>query len=153
VDLRPVFGRNRLRPRRGEVATVVALGERTGWGKDYADALTYFEPLFDSHGIIPRGNPNYSLVGITPAQCAKLHVQGDCRNVPNVDARIARCSRLSGQPRLTCWEGLDRTMMTKVVPWVPYLWSFSNHITSSNVSRWSYDQFGGLTAWAHVALK
>ena len=45
----------------------VPIAERPGWGKDYADALTFFTPLFDGRTIIPNGNTNYSLVGITPA--------------------------------------------------------------------------------------
>ena len=56
----------------------VPIAERPGWGKDYADALTFFSPLFDGRTIIPTGNTNYSLVGITPAQCKKLKVTGNC---------------------------------------------------------------------------
>ena len=55
------------------------LGERPGWGKDYADALTFFTPLFDGRTIIPQGNINYSLVGITPSQCKTLKITGNCR--------------------------------------------------------------------------
>ena len=35
------------------------------WGKDYADPST-FAILFDGRRIIPRGNSNISLVGLTP---------------------------------------------------------------------------------------
>ena len=35
-----------------------------GWGKDYADSST-FMVLFDSRSILPQGNVNYSLVGLT----------------------------------------------------------------------------------------
>ena len=42
--------------------------------------------------------------------------------------------------------------MTKVVPWVPYLWVYNPHITSSHVTQWDYDQFSGTTAYAHVAV-
>ena len=48
------------------VAKNVPISERPGWGKDYADALTFFSPLFDGRTIIPTGNTNYSLLGITP---------------------------------------------------------------------------------------
>jgi peptide/nickel transport system substrate-binding protein len=49
----------------------IPIAERPGWGKDYADAYTFFNPLFDSRTIIPNGNTNYSLVGITsgPVTC------------------------------------------------------------------------------------
>ena len=33
----------------------VPIAERPGWGKDYADALTFFTPLFDGRTIIPNG--------------------------------------------------------------------------------------------------
>jgi len=90
----------------------IPIGERPGWGKDFADPLTFFTPLFNGRTIIPNGNTNYSLVGITPSQCGKLHIKGNCRNVPNVDAQIDNCSQLLGQSRLTCYENLDKTMMT-----------------------------------------
>ena len=63
----------------------IPIAERPGWGKDYADPLVFFSPLFDGRTIIPNGNTNYSLVGITPAQCKTLKVTGNCTNVPSVD--------------------------------------------------------------------
>jgi peptide/nickel transport system substrate-binding protein len=131
----------------------IPLGERPGWGKDYADPLTFFTPLFDGRTIIPTGNTNYSLVGITPTQCAKLKVKGNCKDVPSVNAQLDRCAAALGQPRLTCYENLDKDMMTNVVPWVPYLWSYAQHISAPNVTRWVFDQFSGSTAYAHVAVK
>jgi len=113
------------------VAKNVPMSERPGWGKDYADALTFFNPLFDGRTIIPNGNTNYSLVGITPAQCKTLKVTGNCTNVPNV----------------------DKTLMTSVVPWVPYLWSYVTRITSKNVTHYQFDQFSTTPAYAQIAVK
>jgi hypothetical protein len=56
----------------------IPIAESTGWGKDYAEPLTFFEPLFDGRGI---------------------------------------------------------------------------HITSSNVTNWAFDQFGGSIGYAHVAVR
>jgi peptide/nickel transport system substrate-binding protein len=123
-----------------------------GWFKDYADPLTFFTPLFDGQTIIATGNTNYSLVGLEPAQAKKLGVTGDVANIPNVDSQIDRCATLIGGARLSCYEGLDRTIMTKVVPWVPYLWQYSAHITGPDVTQWQYDQFSSSTAYAHVAV-
>jgi peptide/nickel transport system substrate-binding protein len=131
----------------------VPIGERPGWGKDYADPLTFFTPLFDGRNIIPNGNTNYSLVGITPAQCKTLKVKGDCTNVPSVNSQLDKCSVLIGQPRLTCYENLDKYLTGTVVPWVPYLWSTATHIIAPNVTQWSFDQFSGSTGYAHVAVK
>jgi peptide/nickel transport system substrate-binding protein len=131
----------------------VPIGERPGWGKDYADALTFFTPLFDGRNIIPNGNTNYSLVGITPAQCKTLKVGGNCTGVPSVNSQLDKCSVLIGQPRLTCYENLDKTLMTSVLPWVPYMWSLATHITAPNVTAWNFDQFSGSIAYSHVAVK
>jgi peptide/nickel transport system substrate-binding protein len=124
-----------------------------GWGKDYADALTYFSPLFDGRTIYPQGNSNYSLVGITPALAKQVGAKGSVANVPSVDAALDRCGSLVGGPRVSCYAALDKTLTTKVVPWVPYLWADSHNITSKNVTRWGFDQFGATTAYAHVAVR
>jgi peptide/nickel transport system substrate-binding protein len=139
----------------------IPIAERPGWGKDYADALTFFTPLFDGRTIIPSGNTNYSLVGVTQATCTKLKIGGDCApydaatgvGVPSVNTQLDKCAALTGQPRLSCYESLDKTLMTNVVPWVPYLWSYATHISSSNVTKWEFDQFSGGIAYAHVAVK
>ena len=131
----------------------IPIEERSGWGKDYADPLTFFEPLFDGRDIIPNGNSNYALVGITPAQCTTLHVTGDCTNVPNVDSMLDKCSVLANQARLTCYENLDKYLMTDVVPWVPYLWSYVTRVTSNNVTHYAYDQFTDTPAYENIAVK
>jgi peptide/nickel transport system substrate-binding protein len=94
----------------------IPIAEFPGWGKDYADPLTFFAALFDGRSIIPTGNTNYSLVGITPAIAKKANVKGNLAGIPNLDARLDRCSALLGQPRLSCYEALDRYLMTQVVP-------------------------------------
>jgi peptide/nickel transport system substrate-binding protein len=131
----------------------VAISERPGWGKDYADALTFFTPLFDGRTIIPNGNTNYALVGITPATAKKVGVKGNVDNVPSVDKILDRCTALIGQPRLACYENLDKYLMTKVVPWVPYMWSYVTRITSKNVTKYGFDQFATTPAYAHMAVK
>jgi peptide/nickel transport system substrate-binding protein len=131
----------------------VPVAEFPGWAKDYADPLTFFEPLFDGRGIIPTGNTNYSLVGITPAVAKTVGATGTVSGVPSVDKWLDRCAPLAGQPRLSCYEGLDRYLTTTIVPWVPYRWSYNQDITSTNVTKWGFDQFSGATAWAHVAVK
>jgi peptide/nickel transport system substrate-binding protein len=131
----------------------IPIGERPGWGKDYADPLTFFGPLFDGRTIIPTGNTNYSLIGITPAIAKKVGVKGDLKNVPSVNGALDKCSVLLGQTRLSCYEALDKTLTTQVVPWVPYLWSYATHITGPKVGTWVFDQFSGGTAYSHVAVK
>ena len=133
----------------------IPISERPGWGKDYADPYTFFAELFDSNAIIPQGNSNYSLVGVTPALNTqkKLGLSGNLRNVPNVDADVSACEAKLGPARITCWENLDKKLMTQVVPWVPYLWSNNVTILGPNVTHWNYDQFSDGTAYSQVSVK
>ena len=131
----------------------IPFAERPGWGKDYADAGTFFAQLFDGRNIIPNGNNDFSLVGITPAQCKTLKVTGNCTGVPNVNAQLDKCAVLTLQPRASCYEALDKTTMTKVVPWVPYLWSSVTRITSNNVTHYQYDQFSTTPAYSQISVK
>jgi len=131
----------------------VPIAERPGWGKDYPDALTFFGPLFDGRNIIPVGNTNYSLVGITPATAKKVGVKGDLKNVPNINSDLDKCSVLGGDRRRICYQDVDKKLMEQVVPWVPYLWSFASNITGPTVTKSSFDQSSGGLAYAHMAVK
>jgi peptide/nickel transport system substrate-binding protein len=126
---------------------------RPGWGKDYADALTFYGPLFDGNNIIPQGNTNYSLLGITPAIAKKVGVKGDIANVPSINPDLAKCGVLVGTPRVSCYAALDKKLTWNIVPWVPYLWSYAQSVSSKNVTKFEFDQFGGTIAYAHVAVK
>jgi peptide/nickel transport system substrate-binding protein len=126
---------------------------RPGWGKDYADAKTFYGPLFDGRNIIPSGNTNYSLLGITAGMAKKVGVKGNIAGVPSINADIDKCSVLSGNAHVSCYAALDKKLTFDVVPWVPYLWSYAQTVTSKNVTQWGFDQFGGTIAYAHVAVK
>jgi peptide/nickel transport system substrate-binding protein len=127
--------------------------ERPGWGKDYADALTFFTPLFDGRTIIANGNVNYSLVGITPAQCKALKVTGNCTNVPNINKRLDACAVLSGQPRISCYANLDKYLTEKVVPWVPWLNGNVARVIHKSVTHYQFDQFSTTPAWSNIAIQ
>ena len=74
--------------------------------------------------IIPNGNTNYSLVGITPAQCKTVKVDGQLQQRPERQRghRQLRATS-SAAAHSPATQSLDKKLMTKVVPWVPYLWS------------------------------
>jgi peptide/nickel transport system substrate-binding protein len=129
----------------------VPVSSTPGWGKDYADAST-FMVLFDSRSILPEGNVNYSLVGVTPEQAREIGAQGTIEEIPSVDADIDRCNELTDQERQDCWMELDRRLMEDVVPWVPYLDANADFVTSEAVTHYRYDQFAGEPAWAHIAM-
>ena len=103
--------------------------------------------------IIKSGNSNYSLVGLTPAKAKEVGVTGSIDNVPSIDPEISKCHKLSGGPRVSCWAALDKKLMEKVVPWVPYLSAANVDISGPKVAQWEYDQFADGPAYAHVALK
>lgn len=131
----------------------VPISDRPRWGKDYADPSTFFEPLFYGGNIIPSGNTNYSLVGITPAQAKALKVTGTTSGVPSIDAGIRACGKEVGDARVPCYAALDKQLTTNVVPWIPYLWRQQINILGPKVAKWSFDQNAGLAGFGHVALK
>jgi peptide/nickel transport system substrate-binding protein len=135
------------------VAKNIPISERPGWGKDFADAVTFFEPLFDGRHLIPTGNTNYSLVGVTPAQCTKFKITGNCTNVPTIAPMIDKCAPLVGGARTICYENIDKYLMTTVVPWVPWAWSYVTRITSNNVTHYQYDQFSTTPAYSEISVK
>ena len=121
-----------------------------GWGKDYADGVTFGEPLFDSAGLW-ESCCNYSLVGATDDQLKGWGY--DVTGVPSVDDKVAECSELEpGDERFQCWAELDQQLMEEVVPWVPYLFDNSVDIISENVQNYSFDQFAGLAAFDSLAV-
>jgi peptide/nickel transport system substrate-binding protein len=131
----------------------IPIAERTSWGKDYADPYTFFAELFDSAAILKDGNTNYSLVGLTPAQAAQIGAKGSITNVPSADPQINACVTKLGQARTTCWEGVDKYLMTTVVPWIPYLWPNNVFIIGPQVTHWNYDQFTDGPAYSSVSVK
>jgi peptide/nickel transport system substrate-binding protein len=131
----------------------IPFSERPSWGKDYADPYTFFAELFDSGAIIKSGNTNYSLVGLTPAIAKKVGATGNLTNVPSIDPDINACSAKLTQARTTCWENVDKKLMTQVVPWVPYLWPNNVFIVGPNVTHWNYDQFTDGPAYSLVSVK
>lgn len=131
----------------------VPIALNAGWGKDYADAST-FMVLFDSRSIVPEGNVNYSLVGLTEEQAAdkELGIMGNTSDVPSVDDEIDQCNELTGEERNQCWIELDQTISEEVVPWAPYLWANNIDIIGPAVTKFEFDQFSGEAAYAHVAV-
>jgi peptide/nickel transport system substrate-binding protein len=135
-----------------EVARSIPLTQNPGWGNDYPDAST-FMVLFASGSIIPTGNVNYSLVGLTPEQPAGIEgLEGSVDGIPSVDADIAACTPLTGDERVRCWADVDRTLMEEVVPWVPWLTQSEADVVGPTVTKYEFDQLAGYTAYAHVAV-
>jgi peptide/nickel transport system substrate-binding protein len=135
------------------VANNTPISERPRWGKDYADPVTFLEPLFYGKNIIPTGNTNYALVGLTAAQAKAMKVTGSTTNVPSIDKGIEKCASLTGSKRIACYAALDRQLTTQIVPWIPYLWTNQLNVIGPDVATWSFDQAAGLAGFGHVSLK
>ena len=123
------------------------------WLEDVPDPTNYVDLRLSSTAIKPEWNLNLSLVGITPRRAARLGVKGNTRNVPSIDADLARCNSLSGEPRLGCYRALDLKVMNDVVPWVPLLWRNRITILGPQVTKWAFDEASSMTAYAHVAVR
>jgi peptide/nickel transport system substrate-binding protein len=134
------------------VAKNIPIESRSGWGKDYADALTFFDPLFWSKSIIATGNVNYPLMGLTPEIAQKVGAKGSVDNVPSVDDDLAKCRPLTGDERLTCYENLDKKIMNQYAPWIPYLDANNVFVIGPAVTKWDYDQAWTTLGYAHVAI-
>jgi ABC-type transport system substrate-binding protein len=139
------------------VKALIPISACPGWGKDYADPST-FAVLFDSSGISCEGQVDYSELGMTDAKAAECGANVKAAydkvkdEVPNADAEIARCNGLSGDDRTACWIQLDKDLMTKYVPWAPYLWSTNFTVVSPTVTKYVYDQFSTTISWCHIAV-
>jgi peptide/nickel transport system substrate-binding protein len=137
----------------GEPRKNIPFSTRPGWGKDFSDPYAFFGANFDGRGIIPEGNTDRGLVGITGAQAKKLGVKGSVANVPSVNKDLDACQQTLGDARFSCYGQLDKKLSTDVIPWVPWLWANYDNLISKNVTKWDFDQFAATTSYAHVAVK
>ena len=127
-----------------------ALCVAPGWGKDYADGITFGEPLFSSAGLW-ESCCNYSLLGASADQLSGWGYT--VTSVPSVDDKVDECAELEpGDERFQCWSELDKQLMEEVVPMVPYLFDNSVDIISENIVNYSFDQFAGLAAFDSLAV-
>ena len=66
----------------GEPRKNIPFSTRPGWGKDYSDPYAFFGANFDGRGLIPEGNTNRGLVGITGATGQEARRQGQRERHP-----------------------------------------------------------------------
>jgi len=138
------------------VKNMIPLALNAGWGKDYADAYTFAGPLFDSRSIIPTGNTNYPLQGLTESQAGELGIKYPSgAQIPSVDADIDACQQIPGDQadqRNDCYANLDKKLMEQAAPWVPYLWAKNVTITAPSMTKYEFDQFSGYLSVTQVAV-
>ena len=137
------------------VKNKIPIALNPGWGKDYSDASTFFIPLMASTSIIPTGNTNYSLVGLTSSQAGSLGIKiPPGANIPNLDSDIDACQKIpaTDPSRVTCWANLDRKTMEQAVPWIPYLWATQPTVVNPSVTHFEFDQFSTVVSVTEVAV-
>jgi peptide/nickel transport system substrate-binding protein len=128
---------------------------QTGWAKDYPDPYTFAAPLFASSSIIPIGNANHALIGLTREQASKLKLAYPAGGVPSVDADIQRCQAIlmtQIEARQGCWVDLDKKLMEQVVPWVPLAWDVTTILTAPSLTRYEFDQSTGEISLTQIAV-
>ena len=121
-----------------ELEPMSALG---GGYADYTGTYSFAQPNFGSTALSgPVSCCNYSLVGLTKQQATTYKVAYPATGIPSVDSIIAKCEVLSNGPaRSACWSSLDKTMMTNVMAWVPYVWGRNIVVTGPTVTRYVMD--------------
>ena len=127
----------------------------TGWAKDYPDPYTFAAPLFGGSSIIPTGNTNHALIGLTPEQASELKVDYPAGGVPSVDADIERCQAIpstQSDARLTCWADFDKKLTEQVVPWVPLIWNNAIIISAPSLTRYEFDQSSSEISLTQIAV-
>lgn len=131
-----------------------AIGSGAGWGKDYADASTFFIPLLTSGAInAPTATQNFAYLGVTAAQAKSMNFKLPAGGVPSIDADVDACqAKPNGDSRVQCWADLDKKVMNEFVPWIPYLWATNIVVISDAVTTYEFDQFTGELSLVHTAL-
>ena len=98
-------------------AADVASCPSAGWGKDFADAQTILDPIFNGGNISKQANNNY----------AEL-------DVPEINAQMDAAKELTDpKERADAWGAADREI-TAQAPGVPWLWDKQPNIRSANVN-------------------
>ncbi|MGH7643594.1 MAG: ABC transporter substrate-binding protein [Candidatus Dormibacteria bacterium] len=133
---------------------LVPMSALGGGYSDYTGANSFAQPNFGSTAITgPSSCCNYSLVGLTRKQATAYGVPYPKGGIPSVDSIINRCQVESGPTQDACFEDLDKTMMTSVVAWAPYMWGHYMVVTASTVTRYVMSQSTGSISLDQIAVR
>jgi peptide/nickel transport system substrate-binding protein len=95
----------------------VAICPNLGWGKDFFDAQSMIDPVFNGKNIVPSGNTNIAQL-----------------NDPSLNARMDQAEQLTNaSQRSATWGQLDKDV-TGLVAVVPWLWDNEVGFASTNVN-------------------
>jgi len=99
---------------------------RAGWCADYFDPFDYINVQLDGRSIQDKNNANMSYL-----------------NAPALDKAMDAAARLTGTARAKAYAALDRMIMTKYAPWVPYYVQTTRFLVSSRTHNWIYSNYLG----------
>jgi peptide/nickel transport system substrate-binding protein len=95
----------------------VAICPNLGWGKDFTDAQSMIDPIFNGKGIVPVNNSNYAQV-----------------NDPKLNAKMDKAEEVVDvKARAQAWADIDKdiTAGAYIIPW---LWDNQVNFASKDVN-------------------
>jgi len=95
-----------------------------GWCADYLDPYDYMNVNLDGRTISDTGNVNYFYF-----------------NNSHWDKQLTQAASKSGPARAKAYQALDKELMTKYVPFIPYLVSNNRFLTSQRVKNYLYSSY------------
>ncbi|HEY6566708.1 MAG TPA: ABC transporter substrate-binding protein [Actinomycetota bacterium] len=121
---------------------------QASWGKDFASAFTYFDPLLDGG----ENGSNYAFMGTTEEALKEAGYEVPADGIPSIADQIDECWALDLSEANQCWADLDKYVMEEVVPVVPRRFSNNIDILGAAIDNYSFDQFAGMGAIDHYSL-
>jgi peptide/nickel transport system substrate-binding protein len=97
-----------------------------GWCADYFDPFDYFNVNLDGRTIGATGNVDYFYF-----------------NNPSFIKSMDKAAAKSGKARASSYASLDKQLMTKYVPFVPYEDGNNIYLTSHRTGNWIYSNYFG----------
>jgi peptide/nickel transport system substrate-binding protein len=97
-----------------------------GWCADYFDPFDYLNVLFDGRKIQAANNNNYTYF-----------------NNASFNKGLDHAASLSGAARATAYAQLDKDLIQKYAPIVPYLLPTNDYFVSSRTKNWIYSAYFG----------
>jgi ABC-type transport system substrate-binding protein len=97
-----------------------------GWCADYFDPFDYLNVLFDGRKIQAANNNNYTYF-----------------NNPTFNKGLDHAASLTGAARAAAYAQLDKDLIQKYAPIVPYLLPTNDYFLSSRTKNWIYSSYFG----------
>jgi hypothetical protein len=121
---------------------------QAAWGKDFASAFTYFDPLLDGG----ENGSNYAFLGTTEDALKEAGYDVPADGIPSITDQIDECWAMELETANQCWADLDKYVMEEIAPVVPRRFSNQIDILGERIANYSFDQFAGMGAVDHYSL-